>query len=679
MLAYFLDNKPFALEVNSSIQLTFKNPAINTSSFPGDIGLGIRIPVNDINQALLGNPERFDKHKSQETRKFPNFRVVFHRSTFMMGDLIIYDADDEFYNGWLRSDTGNIGEEHREKEISESFSFNQEKIFENKVNYNPDFDDYGCPEVYNPHFFKEKGEKTNVIISKPNPNYGKYVWRWIGYEKDLRQFLHEEKEVEDLTHAFKLHGLYTVNKKQENGLVKAPITDSRAEPHLLVKELEVCVVSPMLFLNKAIHLLFKDSEFGIRNNFLADDPDLKKLVIYNNYDITQIIHYTEETDLTYRPFTPEADPLTDTFGEVRSSGYYINKILRWPRLFYYKDLLPKIKLKDFILGVQNTLNIFHHFIPGRKLIDIIDREKIFEENAIDISRFLLGNWKMETQKNTSLEFSFQHDKNDMLFSEYWKNINDYRDLEKEPVETHDDLLLIEDPEMDEVRLVKGNNVYMQYKLWLNEWDDPETGEHHSEKYLGWDVLTIGFQNSIFNYGQNETETIHTKFSTLRGHPTAKTLQKGNISSELFAFETFSPRLLFYNGNNTGSYKSGNISLDWEEEISGLLQSRWKNWSRFLATRQPASVKAFLPLGMLIYMIHNIYKKYRGKEGEFIIDELSFELSMNKISDTTIKAFKINYQPGIISLNDTHSLNDVVWIDQEADFTGLEEFYPLYIG
>ncbi|SHI95453.1 hypothetical protein SAMN05444280_108119 [Tangfeifania diversioriginum] len=681
MLAFYLNNKSFAVDEDNSVKLTWRNPACNFDSFPGDVGLGINIPANDINRTILGNPEDFERYAKENTREFEGFEIHFSGVLLMAGTLIIKTADNESYNCWLRSNTGNIGEEHREKYIYDSISFKQQKVFQNKSDYDPDVDEYACPGVYNPDFFKEKGQKVPVIKMVENPSYGKLIieFKWSHILKiDDREYIPETVESEDLTEAFLRYSGWQVNAKNEDGTIKAPKTSSDADAESVKNDLDVSVVSPMLFLNYAIKTLFKDAKFGIKENFIADDPDLKRLVIYHNFDINEIAttadrsFYKDFWDETYEGIYEDHTP------RARSVGNRINLVGRQVNTFYYKELFPPIKLKEFILSVQNLLNVFFHFQPNRRIVNIIDRESVFTSASIDISKYLDGNWQLEDKKDSSLKFVYEHDGDDLIFNEQWADLTDYRLNEKEPVDTWDELEQIDNPEMDEIRFVRETNTYVQYKLWLLENTDEETGENTQEKYIGWRHLSIGFQHAFYNHGKDETEEIKTEFSTLVGEESAETRQMGNMRSEQFEYSSFTPRLLFYNGNNTGAYQTSNLSLDFEQETTGLLEKRWRYWSRFWATRQPVSCKAHFPLGVLDHVLNNIYRKFKSREGEFIIEEITTEFGTNQIGATEIKGYKMNYSPRVYSLEDAWDVNDVIWVDETIDMTGAERFFPLVI-
>jgi hypothetical protein len=59
MLSFTINSIPLLLDESVSIRVTRTSPACFKDSMPGDMALGVTIPVNDHNRAILGNPERF--------------------------------------------------------------------------------------------------------------------------------------------------------------------------------------------------------------------------------------------------------------------------------------------------------------------------------------------------------------------------------------------------------------------------------------------------------------------------------------------------------------------------------------------------------------------------------------------------------------------------------------------
>ncbi len=660
MLEFYLNDKPFLLDRTKSVRMTHQNPACNVTEFPGDVTLGIEVPVNDVNNALLGYPGIFENNRKSSSREYPDFEIRYSGVLLMGGTLIITNTSTESYSGWLRSDVGNLGEEHRERKVNESPSFNVAKSFVNKADYNPESDEYGCPRVYNTEFFTDKGEKVTITLSAPNPNY---TGEWLSTitlwtSRDNNENIYTAKEVEDLTWAFLNSAGYFVNYKNPDGTIKTPVSVSAGGPESIAKDLKVHAVTPMLFLNYLLRTIFFDAGFYLDKNFLADHPDLKKLILYNNFDITQV-QYVKSTTQVIIPGTSHGDveayPIT--------YGFDVEDIRRdYEKDFYYKDLVPQVHIKDLLLGIQNYLNVFFFFRPGRKICDIIDRESILTDHAIDLDKWFTGSWNMGDKLDVTLKFTFDHDEKDLMFTEYWQNIDDLRQKEKAPVMDWNELESISSAEMEEIRFIKSQNRYVQWKVWVKTEQDPHTGNDLQKKYIGWNHLTDGFQNGFFNYLKDDIETIPTVFGPISGDTRATVRQKGNMRSEMFSYESFKPRLLFYHDNNEATYKTENISLDWEREGTGLIQSRWLNWARFWCNRQPVECKMHFSLNQLDFMLRNIYKKFRTREGEFIIESMETEFGLDQIGITTIKGYKINYAPIVYKLTDIWKINDPIWID-----------------
>lgn len=687
MLSFTINNEPVVLDHDTSVQLVWQNPACNFKDFPGDVGLGIDIPVNDHNRMLLGNPERFERRANENKRELPNFEIRYSGVLLMRGTLVIESAGNETYSGWLRSETGNMGKWHREKFIHDSISFHEEKSFENKIYYTPGENDYACPKIFNPVFFRDKGEFVEGIRLVENPNYNKKVWRKIGplsWGKftDTRQYIRAEVDSEDYTESFMLTANWRINQRDDNMLVLAPDTKSKTDPENIRDNLKVAVVSPMLYLNYVLRALFKDAGFSLRENFLEEHEDLKKLVMYHNFDITTIEYMYSLTD--YYPVDMfdhlYSDPNVDMEYFYNATGVKTDMVRRYVDKFQYKELLPNEQLKDFLISIQNLLNVFFHFVPGRKIVDVIDRESILDGETIDIENYVTGLWTIDEKKDVTLKFAMEHDSNDVLVTERWEDIEEYREKEKEPVNSWDDLENITNPEMDEVRFIKQTNSYAQYRLWLLEKYDEEAGQSFQEKFIGWNQLTIGWQHGFFNYGKEEREEINTKFSTLTEPEQTGTRQKGNIRSDLFPFESFSPRLLFTDSyGNYAGYQTTNMALEWEKEEVGLMETRWKYWKRIWSTRQQVETEAHFHISALEHAVHNIYKKFRAREGEFIIEEMRTEFRMNEIGMTKIRGYKFDYAPRQWQLDEMWSIDDIIWFDEWVDMTGLEQYYPLIIN
>lgn len=623
MLAYYLNNVPFLLDQGTSVRLTWLNPACFFDAIPGDVGIGITIAVNDTNRALLGNPERFEKYASGSSREFENFEIRFSGKLLMSGTLVVQIASSETYSAWLRSNVGNLGKLHREKFIYDISAFNEAISFTNKANYVPTVDPYGCPRIYNPDFFKDKGGKIELDREISNPDW------YLGSDKE--QFISDPYKTEIFSEAFRITANWNVNDLNEDSTVKTPTTTSTSTN--VDTDLGVNVVSPMLFLNYVIETVLKDASFFINDNFIANNIHLRRLILYNNYDITEMSFTAVDDFLTINWFDGEV---------IQIAGGKVDGIQRdYTGTFKYKDLLPKVSLAKFLLSVQNSLNVCFHFLPDQK-VNIIDRETILTNPTIDLTEHMVSTWGIDEKKDVTLKFIFKHDNDDTFFQDRWEDIDDIRENEGEAINDWNSLSAIVFPEIGEVRYIIETNEYVKYE-WIQKVEiDPNNGDEITTDILGWRSLTIGFQNGFHNRGKDVEENIETEFSSLfrfGGHA-AITHQKGNIKSLKYAYQNFTPRLLFYISNNNAKYETTGMSLDWEKEETGLMATRWPVWSKFWSQRQPVHRDSNLPLNMLDYTIRNITSKFRSYEGEFIIEKMETEFSLNAIGTTKITGYKV---------------------------------------
>ena len=624
MLEYNLHNKPFLLNHNTSVRLTWNNPALNNKEFPGDKGMGIDIPVNEVNRMLLGNPERFEKLVSKSEREFPGFEIRFKRKLLMSGTLIIKKASSKAYSGWLRSNLGNMGAEHREKYIYDIDAFDKDIDFDNKNDYDHLTEPYACPVIINNKFFYDKGRTISVDTQLPNPD-------WY-FGSNLPEFHTEPIDTSIYDVAFKKTALAAVNIKPADN----PLPEDSCPTYKVEENLDVFVVSPMLFLNYLLDELLKDSKFFIDRNDIESHPALSKLLVYNNFDIGTF-EYTKSSETTEYEVTYNINR-NGTISYTQD----ISLITRKYPAFKYKWLLPKVKMKDFIMGLQNMLNLCFHFKHDGK-VDIIDREIILQTQAFDLQNYFIGQWTNDERKDITLKFLFEHDEDDTAFQEFWEDIDDRRSAENEPVDDWSDLEAITEPEIGEIRYIRNEDIYVEYALVEISTNDQAAGNDQVDDKIGWKLLSYGFQNAFYNKGFDEKE-LKTVFSTLwrANHGSITADQPGNMRGKQFAYQNFTPRLLFYTGNNTcNNYDlNNNIMLDWEKKDVGLIDKRYKRWAKFLSLSKPAERTAQLPYGVLDYVIRNIPFPFRCREGEFIIDKVQTTIHANYIGKSTLTVLKI---------------------------------------
>lgn len=609
MLTIQVNHRYLLLPPDFSLQLRYSNPVCYFDQVPGARGVGIEIPNNKPNRAILGNPQRFAKHSlDKSSRKFPGTNIRFSGVLLLSGSLIITSADKESYSAWLQSDLGVLGEEQREKFITD-LDWPTEVPFRNgtQSEFNDTEDIYGLRTVMNRTFWDGKGKEAE------------YPETYIDEDGDIQTKM-ETQTV--LSAEFRKNCFYTVNALNPDLTV---ITDKVG-----------CVVSPFLYLRYAIKEALRLNKFFIdRNDMNVDDEEfsffnpLKNLMVYNNFNIMKQILTTKlETVWIYS---------NELFMYIPIGVKEITEIEWDINTFNVKDLLPKIKLKDFILDIQNFLNFAFHFKDDNTL-DIVDREKVIDQVPVDIDKYHVGQWHSGDQVDVTLKFVSEYDKDDAMFGDDFHDLShrlsDYGDM----VETYEDLLEIEDPKIGEIRLVRRENRVFEYKWQIISTEDLLRYEEQIDA-LGWEFIANGPQP--FHFGESpEIEEIHTGLSS----PSRRSgdigfswnhvvMQKGNVELSKTAWNDFTFRLMCY-GDVFNSE-----ALNWEGD-AGLFKRRWKNFAPFWKNRLPVSGEFYFPVSVLSFVKNNITEKFATREGTFLIKDIEVEISLYHIGVTKIEGFKL---------------------------------------
>ena len=189
--------------------------------------------------------------------------------------------------------------------------------------------------------------------------------------------------------------------------------------------------------------------------------------------------------------------------------------------------------------------------------------------------------------------------------------------------------------------MKANNTFYEYKWITQEKVNGTTMATDTTDVLGWKEISIGLQNGWHEFGREQVEEIKSSWSSCYGNEQLTLVnQPGNMNTWKAKTQAFSPRLMISNGNNAGGTQNANFSFEYETEGKGILPNYWKNWNRFWADRLEVSGDFDLPVNVLRHVIYNICSKYQTREGEFLIEEMSCELFIDRIGTTQIKGFKV---------------------------------------
>jgi hypothetical protein len=600
MLTIDINNQFFALGENFSVRIVWENPACYTDEIPASTGMGINFPVNDINRALLQGTERFEKLTPGVTR-FDNCTIRFGGAMIATGSLALIKASTDGFQCWLQPEIGVVGEKMKAKKITD-FAWPVNQTFSNKTAYDDDTDHYGVIQIKNRGFWDGVGREVDNTITT--------------------DFGDRDQKISKLQKEHWDNFGWFVNK-----------INTGTGVHISGNG---CVVSPYL------HLRYVLNEILRLNNFVVVKDEFtptgggeglalqKNLMIYNNFNIMAASYTSIWQEL------PGWNPETQSVGDA---GYNIITVTSWGiSPFNYADLLPKIGLKEFFLGIQNTLNYIFLF-HNNGSVDIIDREAIATGAAIDLEKYVANFWEMGEKKNTGIKFDPEVDKDDQFFGSYYEDLTDRLSDFGAPVANMAALNAISSPVVGELRLVTDINKIYEYKWMVASAENVDYTEEQVDTF-SWQLVSTGTQPYIYEPGNEAREVIKVYATTLSkledivpGYFTYTAVQKGNMAQMRSTWSDFTFRLMVA---NSFLWPNG---MDWQG-ATGLFNTRWKNWAHIWANRQDVDGEFQMPLNALLYVARNITSKFRTNKGEFIIERMETEFGLNMIGDTKVNGYKV---------------------------------------
>lgn len=583
MFTLTINNRQLILDNDFEASLIYTNPCWCFNEIPAPLCLDVNIPDNDVNRNYLDFPGRFSKISKRNDRKFPRAELRWKGFLYIYGTLVITDVTESGYSGYIQSELRSLSDSQREKLIGDH-NLMGELTFENKTNYDPDTDLYCTIRLSNPGFWVDKG--TTEKWTDPEGN---------------------ETEREILTRKFEKTTDFEVNFTVAGGV----LTGSNSNG--------VAVVSPFPFIHQLIELLLRDNKFFIRNSFLKSDPDLKTLCLYHNTSICVSTTTVQDLDTVNYDFY-HGKPATVSTRKIEIQTWETDS-------FQLKKLLPKMGLNELLLSAQNLTNTFFHF-SGIDDVDNIDRESLFDMQPFDLSPYRISRWLPGTRQNKCLTFKFDHDQDDQEFNENFTDLSSREDDREAAVDVYAALSAILEPRIGEIRLVTSEK--MDYEYRQETTDDGDV--------LMWAPLSIDLQDYKYNPDGDSSEDIQTKFSTLRMHKDGQPVvfQKGNNSQFPQFSENFTPRVLFYNGNNTGgATASSGLAIDWKS----LVVNRYRRTAPFYANALPVEANFRFPVNILYKVLNEIYIPYLDRDGSFFIKEMQVQGDNSESVDVTLTVFK----------------------------------------
>lgn len=583
MLKLKVNNQNVDMGQNPRITLDEQSPVFDRKGIKGGHALPFTLPGTPLNNKIFEFPNRVERSE-YPSRDF-DFQLFHSGKLRAMGTISVKQTTSKNLQAYLKLGSGNFYSQIQGKKIADC--------------------DYGGLRS-----FVKKGEytyPTDDFTLFPINNTGLY------YDTDLNQDF--------------IDNLYKIN--------------AYISGEFLTTGTDIYAIIPFPFLNYVLKTIFKEFGFSIIDSVFNTDQDLRSLVFYNNYAITQVLASWDDKVIDFGD-NPAGDPISQ---KTREGG-----VIQSIADFDLKNHLPDMLISELIISLQNTFNLSFIF-DNENNVRIIKRKKLINKPAtVDISDEALDCKEIIIEtKPDGFMFTWDRDEDDNSIESLFKSIDDVLDNIKDPLQSESDLETLE-PEPNEIRYIIDSDWYLIFAAVQTD-------------------AGVVFQWQIFSWGElqnytigNGLEVIVSKFSPLFFNPAftyhigmkvkcPMVGQEGNvIVREDFA--PFKPRLMFYRGmqkdNSNNDYPMGscdvldyhqnkiadaNLSLRWDGEY-GLYENCWKEYLYWWMNRK--LVKWIIKDPSRI----DFDKIYSINRSNYLLKKKSTVLSLHKIEPAVCEFYSV---------------------------------------
>lgn len=566
-----VNNTTIPLRKGTSIPISMVNPMFDNGV--GCHSLNFDVYLTDLTKKALGWPNRiqFNSNKKFEFDLYNNSRKIYNGTWFTAS------VRDNVAEGYLAINSGKFYNEIQNKLLSDiefpTYSIAAANfldfVYDCMTKTFPDAE-YCFTPVYNPKFYYE--------LYKDMFDDGAIV-----YPEQVFQNVWEVYDQEPL-----FRSIY-------NG-----------------------PVSPFLYAGKVFELIFEKAGFSVSENIFRTDPWLKKMIIYNNFDIGPQSGLNTDTTVEHYWWNPQQLMPTITVSEL------ISEFEKMGFIFLYHPYKKEIKIKHF--------NSYYNI-----------------NNLQNIQNRLYGNFEIQ---NTDQESGYKFKWAD-AWEEYWEDrISDISNSDfviADPVNDYADL-----PGTDDINTIRYVINYDEY--WYMKITDIETG---TKEYI---FLSDNFQAKIVEDGDNEIEFNFTPVLVEKKvilnnyiYPTEDFAVFPTVYCEGWSYTTLPLRekpecglkLFFYQGygettegydyplalsdnfkkfNSAGGSYSFSESLKFDNLWTRYLEKfySWKNASNI-------KVKTLIKLDALFLSNFDFSQTLSCESGNFIVYSLDYEIFHDHIS------------------------------------------------
>lgn len=583
----------FSITVEKNSRLTQFEEIVDAWAY------NISFPRTEKNEAAFEHAERFQKRwEGWQEYSF----VFYYNGRLILNGKIKAKYRGGKYEGYAYGTFGTIAAGYAGKEVKEVLNVD-DLTFINKAEYQP-AEPYCLFPVMNPGFYDGRGLEAEVKDQDGNT---------VTIETRAAQFIQKE--------------LGKQNRFNSN-------TNSFVQP--VGQANKLAVISPFLFCSYLYRSLMESLDVVVRESVFETDPLLQRACFYTSYDISEINLLESEVVEIRNMGLALYVFFTSKYYTERNYYRYV------PASFSPAKLLPdEWTVKDYLLGIQNMLNVIFDFSAITNEVRIRDREAIFSGAARDLNDKLAEMPELEPDEERKLIIDFAKDDNDEIWRDFYTDIDDrkWEDYKGEAATTSG-LANLTDMEIGDFYFVLDENQYREYRT-----EEIDIGPDEKEEVTDWYPLSIYGHPQTVGRGSEEIK-IESKFGVVSGWPNESGNMKLPGNSDWFADNVykFVPRVMFYqglvNGEPRGDALGGLLDMQWKllTSTNDLYSVRWQNTAEAIQRGVPGMAR--FNFDEADFQALDLNEKHRIDQGEFIIEKCNTTFFANHMGVTEAQILKL---------------------------------------
>jgi hypothetical protein len=352
------------------------------------------------------------------------------------------------------------------------------------------------------------------------------------------------------------------------------------------------ILIPFLYLKFVLNKLAENFGYRLEDEFFTSCTELSRLVIYHSVNLNEVLFGLQQ--------------------------------------LYYCRFVPKVKVSEFIAGLEKWFNCSFHVDSGQRVIRIVsNRDVLLRSELVNFSENILSVSQEIPDRVTGYRFLLGPDSGDKVYQAQLDSEKGITDYIRGAVDTFSEIPPYPFTWIGDIYYIVDTNSWWQLGVngitFLIEWQQLPNGPSLTDKFF-------------YKWGddKNKYETCFSSLSDKFG-----VVSCGNLGTDK---DKITPRLFWV--GMTGGYGTpyqlrglafdGNFSLRYTGS-NGLFNLLWKDWVDWIMNTRK-SVKIEKQMNFIELKNMDFTKRYRMNGINYLVSEISVTLTKSLIKPALLKCF-----------------------------------------